>query len=549
MGFKMIRKRWIVLIVIVMIGSALRVINLGGKSLWLDEIITALFTFGQGYPVIPRERLFSIEAIPDFFQYQGQSCSQIAEFLVQDSTHPPFFFCLLHRWLGWQEFLGGFDASLAVQLRVLPALLGMVAIVLVYYFNQQAFSERAGLASAGVMALSPFAVYLSQEARQYSLLLVLITIALLALIRIVKSTQSRFVDWLIWGIANSLGAYTHYFFFLSFVAQIITLLVFFVWKSPRRLFLLAGVTGGVILSYLPWFPHLMTHFSSAKNSWLPSFDWFAPIYQIILGLIVMVITFPVENQPTLIQVISVLIMLAFSGWLLYQGSRGYRQLLSNPRTQVVTRVLSLYLILILLQFLLIIYGLEKNIAIAPRYNYVYYPAICSLFGASLIARTEQKTLRFSRQLFSIYGLIGIFSCLFVVWNFFFLKPYFPEVTAERFNQSSAPMLIAMGYQDEIDLALGLSYGFALNEIRDPALHSQFIFLDRNQGYDRIWEKISRLPLDVSQLWVIGTGLRQVDFPEALSLSASGKCQRDRANYYRIGIPYQRYQCSPVGVTE
>ncbi|MFP3345374.1 hypothetical protein R0J87_23110, partial [Halomonas sp. SIMBA_159] len=81
---------------------------------------------------------------------------------------------------------------------------------------------------------------------------------------------------------------------------------------------------------------------------------------------------------------------------------------------------------------------------------------------------------------------------------------------------------------------------ALNQIRDPSLTSEFIFLDRRQGYDQIWRKLSDLPLEISQVWVIGTGLKQVDFPENLSLIASGICQRDRANYYRIGIPYQRY---------
>ncbi|AFZ42670.1 hypothetical protein PCC7418_0440 [Halothece sp. PCC 7418] len=104
------------------------------------------------------------------------------------------------------------------------------------------------------------------------------------------------------------------------------------------------------------------------------------------------------------------------------------------------------------------------------------------------------------------------------------------------------MLIVMGYQDEMDLAIGLSYGLALNEIRDPALSSKFIFLDRRQGYQRIWEKVRELDLEVSQVWVIGTGLKQVHFPKQLGIDQSRNCQRDRDNYYRIGIPYQRYQC-------
>ncbi|MDR9402553.1 MAG: hypothetical protein RI580_03850, partial [Halothece sp. Uz-M2-17] len=102
----MIRKNSIILFVILIVGSILRLMNLGGKPLWLDEIITALFTFGQGYKVIPRETLFSIQDIPEFFQYKEQSCSQIATFLAEQSTHPPLFFCFLHRWLGLTENFG-----------------------------------------------------------------------------------------------------------------------------------------------------------------------------------------------------------------------------------------------------------------------------------------------------------------------------------------------------------------------------------------------------------------------------------------------------------
>jgi len=538
----MIPKTRLTLIIILLFGSLFRLMNLGKKPLWLDEIITALFTFGQGYSVIPRETVFSIESIPNVFNYQAQSCSQIAHFLAEQSTHPPLFFCALHQWLGIIKRVEILEDFLAIQLRLLPAFFGILTILLLYVLNRQAFSKKAGLMGAAIMTISPFAVYLSQEARQYTLLLVFITIALLALVQILKSARYTWFYWLLWGVFNSLGAYTHYFFFLSFIAQVMVIFGFFVWQFPRRLLLLFGVTGGVILSYLPWLPTLITHFSSSKTDWLPSFDWFAPIYQLLLGLIIMFVTFPVENQPIFMQVISAVIMLSFSGWLIYQVGIGYRKLLHNKATQKVTLALSLYIVFVFLQLLVIIYGLEKNIAIAPRYNYVYYPALCSLVGASLIARNEPIRSHLSWKRFSMIGIIGLASCLFVVGNLFFLKPYFPGLTAQRFNQSPEPMLIVMGYRNEMDLAIGLSYGLALNRIRDPSLTSDFIFFDDRDGYDQMWENIRQLPLNVAQVWVLGTGLKRVDFPETLRLNQSLTCQRDRDNYYRIGIPYQRYQC-------
>ena len=558
------------LIAIVLLGTILRGMNLETKPLWLDEVITGLFTFGQGYSVIPRETLFSVSTSPSFFSYQGQSCSGITDFLAEQSTHPPLFFCLTHHWLGVTQGLSFLDLSLAIQLRSLPAILGIIAIPLLYHLNREAFSERAGLAAAGIIAVSPFAVYLAQEARQYTFLLILITVALFALVQIIKPAKPTAIYWLLWGIANSLGCYTHYFFFLSFVAQIIVLFLFFLWQSPRRLLLLLSVILGVILSYLPWLPTLITHFSSSKTDWLPSVDLFSPIYQLLLGLLVMVVTFPVENQGTFIQILSGLTMLSFGGWLLYRVSLGYRKLLQSPATRNVTLAFSLYVCLILLQFLVIIYVLEKNIAIAPRYNYVYYPAICALLGASLTAKTSREKVATATEIGasrrldlpkrkgpaatvgqssynfrSVWGVIavGIISSWFVVSNLFFLKPYLPEVTAQRFNQSSKPLLMVMAYQDEMDLALGLSYSLAVNQIRDESLTSKFIFLDRNEGYTRIWEEIRQLQLNVADVWVIGTGLKRVAFPEEIGLNNNERtCQRDRANYYRIGIPYQRYTC-------
>jgi len=547
----MSHKKRLILFSFLLLGGVLRFTNLAGKPLWLDEIITGLFTFGQGYQIIPRETVFSIQDIPSFFTYHSQSCSVIAETLAKQSTHPPLFFCLMHQWLGMTQSLDIFETSLGIQLRSLPAILGIISILLLYHLNRKTFSENAGLVAAGVMAVSPFAVYLSQEARQYTLLLILITIALFALVQLLKPARNSLPYWLFWGIANSLGCYTHYFFFLAFTAQIIILFFFFLWESPKRLLFLFSLTIGVVLSYLPWVPTVIAHFSSAKTDWLPSVDLFSPIYQLLLGFLVMVVAFPVEEQSILIQILSGIGMLSFSGWILYQIRRRYGYLLQSKATRKATLALSLYLGLLLLQFLFIIYGLEKNIAIAPRYNYIYYPAVCALLGAILTAKTqssqalveqENKTKRFQLKPTWLVGFVGIISSLFVVSNLFFLKPYLPEVTAKRFNQSSEPNLIMMAYQDEMDLALGLSYGLALYRIRDDSLTSQLIFLNRNQGYDQIWEKLSQFPLKVSNVWFIGTGLKRVAFPQQLSFNQTKTCQRDRANYYRIGIPYQRYTC-------
>ena len=476
--------------------------------------------------------MIPLDQLSRLFQYQNQSCSEIADALAQQSSHPPLFFCLMHQWLGLIQQLPFADISLAIQLRLLPAILGIIAVFALYHLNQESFSPRAGLVGAGLMAVSPFAVYLSQEARQYSLGLILVTIALFALIKIIK--QGGLIYWLLWGITNSLGIYTHYFFLLSFFAQILTLFIFF-YPSPRRIITLGGVIIGVGLSYLPWLPTVMDHFSSATTDWLPEFDWFSPIYQLLLGGLVMVVTFPVEQQPLFIQILSGIFMLAFGGWLLHRFRVGYQQLRSDSDTKKATLALSLYLIILLIQFVLVIYLLQRNIAIAPRYNYIFYPAVCALLGASLSFPQQRKAL------LTVIS-VGLISSLFVVFNFFFIKPYQPELTAERLHHHSESTLVIITYQKQAELALGLSYGLALDRISAQSSNSKLILLDRSEGYNQVWEKISQLSILIENTWLIAPGLREQDFPNHLNMAGEQNCQRDRAEYYRIGFPYQRYQC-------
>jgi uncharacterized membrane protein len=84
----------------------------------------------------------------------------------------------MHDWLRWKMAL---PLSWVWKLRALPALIGVVSIAAVYQLNRVAFSPAAGLTGAMVMAVSPFAVYLSQEARHYTLPMLLVILALLGL--------------------------------------------------------------------------------------------------------------------------------------------------------------------------------------------------------------------------------------------------------------------------------------------------------------------------------------------------------------------------------
>ena len=248
---------YLALVGIIALGAILRFWHLDLKPLWMDEVITALFSLGRSYNDIPLEEVFSLNRLEQIFTLKpAVSCSQIARNLATQSNHPPLFFCLMHSWV--EAPLMGVMAHNWVWMRSLPALFGVSAIAAVYWLNAKAFSPAAGLVGAAVMAVSPFAVYLSQEARHYTLPLLLVTLALLGLIQIqqdlFQTKQLRASVCLGWAIVNSIGLYVHYFFILAFIAELVILWALMYWsRVGRKSWVMVGLTViGVVVSFIPW---------------------------------------------------------------------------------------------------------------------------------------------------------------------------------------------------------------------------------------------------------------------------------------------------------
>ncbi len=595
---------------IIALGAILRFWNLDLKPLWLDEVITALLSLGRPYKDVPLEVVLPLSTLQQLFTLQPNvSCPEIAQAVASQSTHPPLFFCLMHQWLSWVEPL---TQPLSWKLRALPALFGVSAIAAVYCLNRIAFSPTAGLMGAALMAVSPFGVYLSQEARHYTLPILLITLALLGLIQIQHALYSqqqlpRPIVWLFWGIVNSIGCYIHYFFILAFIAQLLTLTGLMYWRRwmlPKGSWLgLTLVVSGVAVSYLPWLPVLLGDTGRPETEWLSKPEHIAPLYQTLVGWLLMVIALPVEEQSLWIQVPAAFLMIGFGSWVGWQGLRGLRQLLRQQSTQLATFTLLCFTFCVLLQFVAIIYLLGKDITVAPRYNFVYYPAVCALLGVSLIPRELQvssleveSSLELKVRRLKVKGLnqssnlqstnippatqtnlqpltlllfLSFLSCVFVVVNLVFLKPYNPQQVAQDINQASAaPIMVVMGYKDFQDVALGISFALAIDKLNPSVPNStanprgrgtapaatSFAFLSRELGYDPVWQKLSKLsglPVPRLNLWVIAPGLKRRDYPQQLALSPQGtaagivgqtSCTIDRTQHHRIGIPYQLYRC-------
>ncbi|MEA5471866.1 glycosyltransferase family 39 protein [Spirulina sp. 06S082] len=539
---------YLLLTAILCLGTILRFWQLDRKPLWIDEIITALFGLGKGFENLPLEQVLAVDRIPDIFILNPQTqCSEIASYLTTQSTHPPFFFCALHQWL---LGIDSWDVSLAWKLRSLPAILGVFAIAAIYLLNRLAFSPQAGLMAAAMMTVSPFAVYLSQEARHYTLPILLLIFALCCLILIQKQLQKKKYSpllWLLWGSMNCLGIYVHYFYIFAIIAQFITLFLV-LYRTPKvgiiRLFWLFILAIAPFLFYLPWLPILLEHFNSPKTSWLPAPNFLLPILQTLGGWSSMFIALPVEKQPLWLQIVSITFTVIFMVWAIASSLRGLRKLYASPNTRESTITLSCFTLCVLLEFAAIIYILGKDISIAPRYHFIYYPGFCALIAASF-SRDRQFSLSSPRSTI-IFLLVGAIGSLCVIFNFAFQKPYYPLKVAQQFNQSSDPVMVMMAYENTLEIATGLSYALTFADIHDRPAY--FTFLNKTDfgGFEYVWRSLSQFPLSPASLWAIVPGYVEASYPREIALKNS-KCTIDPKEHYRIGgFPYQLYHCDRAG---
>jgi uncharacterized membrane protein len=578
LGATLVKRYWVLLGAIAL-GAVLRFWHLDGKPLWLDEVITVLFSLGRSVDDVPLGQVFTAADLSRLFTLQpAASCAQIAQTIAVQSVHPPLFFCWLHSWLGWVQ-----DGSAAWiwKLRALPALIGVVAIAALYQLNRSLFSRRAGLLGAAFMAVSPFAVYLSQEARHYTLPMLFVIFALTAMVQIqsdLETNNHRYSFWIIWILVNGIGFYIHYFFILSFIAQVITLVSL---KNDLRiqkntlksklqsLTALALAVSAVCLLYLPWLPTFLGHISRPETDWMrpTNPNWvhaIAPLYQLLGGWFLMLIAFPVNPWGLAIGIPMTLMALGI-GWI---AIRRIRRLWWIPETALATRSLTIYVLVVVAEFLAIAYILGKDLTQVPRYNFIYFPAICALLGVSFAVeptvaiaddQSHARRLSFKTLLPRLFSplpilLLSVLSSGFIVANVVLQKPYEPDQLAVRmYMQPELPRLMVMGYQDLQDVALGLSFSLAVRDYGiahpDANRDSSFVFLDRRKGYDSIWTEMAKLrpiPQSALDLWFIAPGLRQKDFRSEVALTdatgAAKICTRDPDHYYRLGIPYQRYRC-------
>lgn len=169
--------------------------------------------------------------------------------LLRWDVHPPLYYTFLHVWV-WLTGTGVF------ALRLPSVIFGTAAVPLLYVVARRFTSERGATFAAAIGAASPFWVWHSDDARMYTLLLVL---ALAALWRLfVAYERNRPRDWVVYGLVTAVSLYSHYFAILMLPVQAVWLLS---QRPPRAVVLrrwLPAVAGAVSLLAV-WLVVMVVH--------------------------------------------------------------------------------------------------------------------------------------------------------------------------------------------------------------------------------------------------------------------------------------------------
>ena len=216
---KSIKPPWIVMGVVAL-AALLRVVNLD-QGLWYDEVLS--YDISQG-------------GLADIIR----SCMSLGNM----NLHPPLYHLFLHFWM---LLFGHSD----VALRSLSALFGTISVLLMYKVGTELFDRKTGLAAGVLLAISPLAIWSSQEVRPYGLFLLLSLASFLFFIRLLKLGRPHRADLLGYCLANILLVYTHAFGCLVIGSQVLYFLIFRKrHASSKHAFWLALAV--MALASLPW---------------------------------------------------------------------------------------------------------------------------------------------------------------------------------------------------------------------------------------------------------------------------------------------------------
>jgi uncharacterized membrane protein len=163
--------------------------------------------------------------------------------IVAQDVHVPLYHLILHF---WEVFFG----NGVVAVRLVSLFFFVASIPAAYLLGKEAYGQKVAMFGAVLVAFSPFLNWYGVEARMYSMLVFFTILNQYFFIRLFREDTPAI--W--WGyfLTAFFGVFTHYFFWLSLLAEAVFYFAnrkLFPQKSGRKF---AIITVGLLAVYAPW---------------------------------------------------------------------------------------------------------------------------------------------------------------------------------------------------------------------------------------------------------------------------------------------------------
>ncbi len=569
------------------IALILRFTHLAQKPLWTDEFSTLVFGLGHSFQTIPLDQLITTDVLLAPLRPLPQTgIGAVTHHLFSESNHPPLYFMLTHEWL--KLFPIEHPWVLTWAARSLSALFGVLTVPTIFLLGWVAFhSVRIAQIAAALMAVSPFGIYIAQEARHYTLPTVLGSLSLCCFVVAVRAIcdRARLPLWtgLSWIGLNAVGIATHYFFVFIVTAQAMVLLGFFLWRSLGKIpeiasaetvgfwqrwsrppwwqVLAAGL--GTAVSGVVWLPVIQSVQDDELTWWIyrlegrVGLDWLQPVLETIAGVATMFFLLPIQGTTQAIEIGSIVLMLLLLIWLgsiWINGVRRYAKLQQAMGQQAELWAIGGFLATAIALMWFLSYAFNMSLTNGFRYNFIYYPAAILLFAVALAAGWEKGSggdLRSQRWTTIIVVLLGMIGSLVVALDFGYQKTHRPDLVVDALlQQSQAPIVIAMSHQTHGQTGRMMSLALELQRRPDnlPNQSPQYI-LDHSvcqSRYDlscynptpKLKQTLANLPRPFD-LWLM-------NYHSGADLSAINCQPAPPLDTQRVdGYRFYRYRCQPT----
>jgi uncharacterized membrane protein len=345
----------VALAVILFAAGALRLYDIGGESIWYDEAHT----------------------VRDARQPLGKIITKVPK----RDFHPPLYFLMMH---GWVRLAG--DSEAAVRLP--SAAFGVAALLVLFFVGRELRDESLGLAAVYLSSFSYFFIRYSQEARTYTLLLLLSLASYYFFIRLIRrgETLKALAAYL---ACTILLLYTHYHAVFLILAQASTVALLLPRLKKRALGYIAAIALAAA-AFSPWIPTIRDQLRlvSTWSWWIPApttqhllivlRQWIAAPHPFYLGRIPLV-------PYLLASLMGVLVFVGFLAWPEGRPSKGVRgwPLPAGWASREETVILALWLLVPVLAPLA--YSKVGRSIFMPRYMIGAAPAFYLLAARGVLA--------------------------------------------------------------------------------------------------------------------------------------------------------------------